>query len=265
VELSTSQLKDAAEHYVFVSSISAYSVATMDLEDVSFPLQSPIVDEDSPLFSPPDGFQPGEEAPYGLSKTLGEHAAEAAFPGRATVIRPGLIVGPGDPTDRFTYWPVRIDRGGEILAPSEGDDPTQIIDVRDLTEWIIRLAEGGVTGRFNATGPGTRLSMSEMLSGIRAITASPVSFTWVPFPFLRERGVQPWSDMPAWIPDDPISFVSVRRGVAQGLTFRPLAETAMDALQFHRSRPAERRNDMQAGISPERERDVLEAWRRRQE
>jgi 2'-hydroxyisoflavone reductase len=260
VDLSTSLLKDAAEHYLFVSSISAYSVAALNLESVEFPLRVPMVDEDSPLFSLPDGFQAGQEAPYGLSKTLGEQASEAAFPGRATIVRPGLIVGPGDPTDRFTYWPVRIDQGGEILAPSRGDDPTQVIDVRDLTEWIIRLAEEGVTGRFNATGPGTRMSMAEMLYGIRAITSAPGSFTWVPFEFLREQGVRPWSDMPAWLPNDPISFVSVDRAVAAGLTYRPLAETALDTLQFHKSRPLERQNDMQAGISPERERGVLAAW-----
>lgn len=260
VELSTELLRDAAEHYLFVSSISAYSAADLNLEGVTFPLQTSIVDEDSPLFSLPDDFQAGSEAAYGLSKTLGEQASEAAFPGKATIVRPGLIVGPGDPTDRFTYWPVRIDQGGEVLAPSEGDDPTQVIDVRDLTEWIVRLAEEGVTGRFNATGPGTRMSMSEMLHGIRAVTSTPVSFTWVPFEFLREHEVRPWSDMPAWLPSDPISFVSVERGVAAGLTYRPLAETARDTLHFHKSRPLEAQTDMQAGISPEREREVLEAW-----
>ncbi len=260
VELSTDLLRDAAEHYLFVSSISAYSVADMDLEGVVYPLSEPIVDEDAPLFSRPDDFQEGQEAPYGLSKTLAEQASERAFPGRTTVVRPGLIVGPGDPTDRFTYWPVRIDRGGEVLAPSNGSDPAQIIDVRDLTEWIVRLAEEGTTGRFNATGPGTRMSMAEMLYGIRAITSATVNLTWVPFDFLREQEVRPWSDMPAWIPNDPITFVSVRRAVEAGLTYRPLADTALDTLRYHESRPEEERNDMQAGISPEREQEVLAAW-----
>jgi 2'-hydroxyisoflavone reductase len=232
----------------------------MNLEGVVYPLPKPIVDEDAPLFSRPDDFQEGQEAPYGLSKTLGEQAAEAAFPGKTTIVRPGLIVGPGDPTDRFTYWPVRIDRGGEVLAPSDGSDPTQIIDVRDLTEWIVRLAEEGTIGRFNATGPGTRMSMAEMLYGIRAITSAPVSLTWVPFPFLREQRVRPWSDMPAWIPDDPTSFVSVERAVSAGLTFRPLADTAMDTLRYQQSRPEEEQNNLQAGIAPEREKEVLAAW-----
>lgn len=260
VRLSTDLLRDAAEQYLFVSSISAYSVAELELEGVTYPLQDPIVDEDASLFSRPEGFQDGEEAPYGLSKTLGEGACQEAFPGRATIVRPGLIVGPGDPTDRFTYWPVRIQRGGEVLVPNDGSDPTQIIDVRDLTHWIVRLAEAGTTGRFNATGPATRLSMAEMVYGIRAITSTPVSFTWVPFDFLREQGLRPWSDMPAWIPDDPISFVSVRRALAAGLTLRPLADTALDTLLFHQSRSPEEQNDLQAGISPNREREILEAW-----
>ncbi len=260
VRLSTELLRDAAEHYVFVSSISAYSVADMDLQGVTYPLSEPMVDEDAPLFSPPPDFQEGDEAPYGLSKTLGEQASEAAFPGRTTVVRPGLIVGPGDTTDRFTYWPVRIHRGGEVLAPGDGSDPTQIIDARDLTEWIVRLAENGTMGRFNATGPGTRMSMAEMLYGIRAITSTPVGFTWVPLGFLQEQRIRPWSDMPAWIPDDPISFVRVDRAVAAGLTFRPLADTASDTLRYHEARPEEEKNNLQAGISAEREREVLAAW-----
>ena len=260
VELSTDLLRGSAEHYLFVSSISAFSTADMELEGVVYPLTEPIVHEDGTLFSRPDDFQEGQEAPYGLSKTLGEQASEAAFPGRTTVVRPGLIVGPGDPTDRFTYWPVRIDRGGEVMAPGDGSDPTQIIDVRDLTEWIVRLAEESTFGVFNATGPGTRMSMAEMLYGIRAITSTPVGLTWVPFDFLREHEVRPWSDMPAWIPNDPISFVGVERAVAAGLTYRPLAVTALDTLRFHETRPDEEKNNMQAGISPDRERAVLAAW-----
>ena len=260
VDLSTDLLRDSAEHYLFVSSISAFSTADMDLEGVVYPLTEPIVHEDGPLFSRPDDFQEGQEAPYGLSKTLGEQASEAAFPGRTTVVRPGLIVGPEEPTDRFTYWPVRIHQGGEVMAPGDGSDPTQIIDVRDLTEWIVRLAEASTFGVFNATGPGTRMSMAEMLYGIRAITSTPVGLTWVPFDFLREYEVRPWSDMPAWIPNDPISFVGVERAVAAGLTYRPLAETALDTLRFHESRPEEEKNNMQAGISPDREQAVLAAW-----
>jgi 2'-hydroxyisoflavone reductase len=264
VRLSTDLLRGATDHYLFVSSISAYTGEASGYEGGDQVFMEPVVDETAPLFSRPADFVEGEEAPYGLSKTLGEEAAQSAFPGRATVVRPGLIVGPGDTTDRFTYWPVRIDRGGEVLAPGSGMDATQIIDVRDLTEWIVRLAEGAVFGAFNATGPEARMSMAEMLYGIRAITSTPVRFTWVPIQFLSEQGVRPWADMPAWIPGDPFSLVSVARAVEAGLTFRPLAVTALDTLEYHLQRPEEERANLQAGISPVREQEVLDAWRTRE-
>lgn len=260
VQLSTDLLRDAAEQYLFVSSISAYAGEATGFEGRGRVFMEPVMDESSALFSQPDDFENGDEAPYGLSKTLGEQTAEAAFPGRTTIVRPGLIVGPGDPTDRFTYWPVRIDRGGEVLAPGTGEDSTQIIDVRDLSEWIVRLAEAGIFGAFNATGPEARLSMAEMLYGIRAITSTPVRFTWVPLPFLSQQEVRPWSDMPAWIPGDPLSLVSVAKAVETGLTFRSLATTAMDTLAYHESRSEEERTNLQAGIDPEREREVLARW-----
>ncbi|MFC1660722.1 NAD-dependent epimerase/dehydratase family protein [Gemmatimonadota bacterium] len=260
VRLSTELLKDSADHYLFVSSISAFTGEVPGFDRQGPVLMEPVIDEDSQLFSPPDDFEVGQEAHYGLSKTLGEQAAQRAFPDRSTVVRPGLIVGPGDPTDRFTYWPVRIHKGGEVLAPGTGLDPAQIIDVRDLTEWIVRLAEDGVAGVFNATGPQARLSMAEMLYGIRAITPAPVRFTWLPLEFLTEHEVRPWSDMPAWMPAEPIGFVSVQRAVGAGLTFRPLAVTARDTLDWHGTRPADQRASLQVGLTPERESEVLRAW-----
>jgi 2'-hydroxyisoflavone reductase len=260
VRLSTEALKNSADRYIFVSSISAYEGEATGFEGGERVYWEPAMDETAPLISPPPDFREGDEAPYGLTKALGEEIAEAAFPGRAAVVRPGLIVGPGDRTDRFTFWPVRIHRGGEVLAPGTGLDATQIIDVRDLTEWIVRLAEAGTAGVFNATGPQARLSMAEMLYGIRAITANPVRFTWVPVDFLARQEVRPWSDMPAWIPGDPLSLVSVERAVAAGLTFRPLAVTARDTLHYHEGRPPEEREQLQAGMTPDRERAVLAAW-----
>jgi len=254
-------LKDTAEvlqgsvgRYLFVSSISAHT-------DNSIVGQT----EDAPVFSREDyegAIASGADfgAAFGPNKAEAERITFETFGDRGLVVRPGLIVGPGDRSDRFTYWPVRIDKGGEILAPGDGSDPAQNIDVRDLTEWIVRLAEEGTIGRFNATGPGTRMSVAEMLYGIRAITSTPGTLIWVPFEFLREHEVRPWTDMPAWIPNDPISFVSVERAVAAGLTFRPLADTALDTLHWHEARPEEERNNLQVGISPEREREVLTAW-----
>ena len=171
-QLSTALLRDAAEQYIFVSSISAYISPGLAYEHKDRVLYEHLIDEDSERFTPPDGWQDGDEAHYGLMKALSEDIAHAAFPGRATIVRPGLIVGPGDRTDRFTYWPLRIFEGGEVLAPGNPEHANQIIDQRDITEWIVRLAEDGVAGDFNATGPASRMSMAEMLYGIRAATST---------------------------------------------------------------------------------------------
>lgn len=260
VQTSTSLLADAAAHYVFVSSISVYATQGVGggPEQV---LLEPIVDEDFPRIARPDGWNDGDDAPYGLMKTLSEDIVHAAFPGRATVVRPGLIVGPRDPTDRFTYWPVRLDEGGEVLAPGNPEHATQVIDQRDLTEWIVRLAESGTTGDFNATGPAERRSMAQMLDEVGSVASNPHRLTWVPESFLAEQGVRPWFDLPAWIPGDPTMFVDVRDAVAAGLTFRPLPTTARDTLAWDRTRPAEERANRQFGMSREREREVLDAWR----
>jgi len=263
VQLSTEVLKDAAEHYVFVSTISAYAGEATGYEFAGSAEPAPRIAVGSPLAQPPAGFKMGDELEYGPTKALSEQVAEAAFPGRTTIVRPGFIVGPGDPSDRFTYWPVRIDRGGEVLAPGDGSDPVQIIDVRDLTEWIVRLAENGQTGTYNGVGIGSPLSMAEMLYGIRAVTAARVSFTWVPTPFLQQHDVQPYSDMPIWIPGDPLSAVDNSGAVAAGLTFRPLAVTAADTLAWHKTRPADERSRLSFGIGAAREQAVLAAWHAR--
>ena len=263
VQRSTELLKGAAEHYVFVSTISAYAGEALGYEFADGASAAPKIAVGSPLAQPPDGFNMGDELEYGPTKALAEQVAEEAFPGRTTIVRPGFIVGPGDPTDRFTYWPVRIDRGGEVLAPGDGDDQVQYIDVRDLTEWIVRLAEVGKAGVYNGVGIGSRLSMAEMLYGMRAVTSTPVSFTWVSTSFLREQGGQPYSDMPIWIPGDPLSSVDNSRALDAGLTFRPLAVTAADTLAWHKTRPAEEQQSLRIGIEAGREAEVLAAWRKR--
>jgi 2'-hydroxyisoflavone reductase len=260
VQTSTALLADATEHYVFVSSISAYALEGFGWENAERVLMESVVDEDYPRIEPPAGWSDGDDAPYGLMKTLSENIVHAAFPGRATIVRPGLIVGPGDPTDRFTYWPVRLDEGGEVLAPGNPDHANQVIDQRDLTEWIVRLAESGTTGDFNATGPAERLSMGSMLNQIGSVATRSYELTWVPEQLLEAEGVRPWSDLPAWIPGDPLMFVDVRDAVAAGLTFRPLPVTARDTLAWDRTRPAEARANRSFGMSRERERAVLDAW-----
>jgi len=260
VKLTTELLRDKVENYLFVSSISAYAREEFDYENVGKPITGPAFNTESPLAQMPDDFEDGQELPYGQTKVMSERLAQSAFPGRSTIVRPGFIVGPGDPTDRFTYWPVRIEKGGEVLAPGDGTDPVQIIDVRDLVEWIIRLVENDSYGVYNGVGLASPPSMAEMLYGIRAATTRDVKFTWVPIPFLREHEVQPYSDMPIWIPGDPLSAVDNSLAVASGLTYRPLAVTAADTLAWHKTRPAGEQAELKIGIKSDRAKAVLKAW-----
>jgi 2'-hydroxyisoflavone reductase len=204
---------------------------------------------------------------YGELKALSEREASYWFPGRVTVIRPGLIVGPRDESDRFTYWPVRVARGGEVLAPNTPNDPTQIIDARDLAEWTIRMVEQGNGGVFNATGPERPRPFGEMLDGIKAAIGSDATFTWVNQDFLREEEVHGWSDLPVWVSQGPdtagFMTVSVAAALAKGLTYRPFADTVRDTLAYHQSRSAERQQNMRAGLKPEKEAEVLAAWHAR--
>ncbi len=260
VQKSTELLAEATSQYVFVSSISAYALEGFGYDRAEDIMREPLVDEDYDRVAPPEGWRDGDDAPYGLMKTLSEDIVHAAFPGSGTIVRPGLIVGPGDMTDRFTYWPVRLDEGGEVLAPGDPEHANQVIDQRDLTEWIVRLAENRTTGDFNATGPGERLSMGSMLDQIGSAIETPYELTWVPESFLEEQGVAPWSDLPAWIPGDPLMYVDVRDAVAAGLTFRPLAMTTRDTLEWDKTRPTEERANRRFGMSREREREILTAW-----
>ncbi len=260
VKLTTDLLKGQVGHYLFVSSISAYANDLFGYDRVDNKWTEGPFNTQSKLAKIPDDFVEGQELPYAETKVMSEKLAEAAFPGRTTIVRPGFIVGPGDPTDRFTYWPVRIEKGGEVLAPGDGTDPVQFIDVRDLVEWIIRLVENEDYGIYNGVGLASLPSMAEMLYGIRAATTHPVKFTWVPIPFLREHNVQPYSDMPIWLPDDPLSAVDNSPAIASGLSFRPLAETVSDTLAWYKTLPAERQAELRIGIKPGREKMVLKAW-----
>jgi len=254
VKTSAELLAPRVSSYLFVSSISVYR------DDVKAG-----ADESAPVQALEDPKTEDVRAHYGALKAACERAAEAAMPGRVAAVRPGLIVGPEDPTDRFTYWPVRLDRGGEVLAPGDGSDPVQVVDVRDLGAWMIALAERGQTGTYNATGPAERLTLREMLERSREALGSKASLVWVPAAFLAGREVSPWSDLPAWVPAarSGIAALSNARAVAQGLRFRPVAETARDTLAWWKAQPADRRAKLRAGLSAEREREVLEAWKGR--
>ena len=251
-------LRGHAQHYVFVSTISVYadtSTSTLDENARRIKLDDPSVET-------VDG------ATYGGLKALAEAEAERAFPGKTTIVRPGLIVGPGDETDRFTYWPLRVARGGEVLAPGNPSDPVQFIDSRDIGEWMIRLVEQKAYGIYNALGPASELSIAEMLYGMRAVMPGslPIRFHWVPADVLEKQNVQPWSDMPVWIPPAGeylgASRVSNARAIAKGLTFRPLADTTLATLDYVATRSAERNAKLRAGLAPEREAEVLSAIRK---
>lgn len=191
---------------------------------------------------------------------------EAALPGRATNIRPGLIVGPDDPTQRFTYWPERVARGGEVLAPGDGSDPVQVIDVRDLAEWTVLAVENRDVGVFNATGPGRPLAVRELLEACKQASQSNATFTWADTAFLEQQKVQGWSDLPVWLPSTGetggMGKVSNARAMARGLKFRPLVDTARDTLTWFQSLPPEKQEALRkrGGLTPEREREVLAAW-----
>ena len=229
VRESATFLADKVDHYTFVSTISVYGDNNIVNMDESGPLAT-MADETTEQVT-------GET--YGPLKVLCEHAAASAMSGRAAQIRAGLIVGPYDRSDRFTYWPVRVARGGEILAPGHPDDPTQFVDVRDLGSWIVKVAAEKLTGPFNATGPDYRLTMGELLHACQQEIGGEATFTWVNDAFLVQNGVGEFVEMPMWIVQEGnagFSTVNCQRAISAGLTFRPLAETIRDTLAWANTR-----------------------------
>lgn len=264
VRLSADLLAPNARQYVFVSSISVY-------ENFSVPRS-----EESPVGKLKDeSVEKVDGDTYGPLKALCEQAAEAAFSGRATILRPGLIVGPDDNTDRFTYWPARAARGSKLLAPGKPSDGIQVIDVRDLAAFTLRTVEQRIAGTFNLISPPGKFTIGELVdTSVKSAKAlvkpdpkpEPV---WVPAEFLDQHKVKPWDDMPVWEPGvgetAAVAQTSVARAVKAGLTITPLRKTVRDTLEWHLQRPEAERAGLKAGISPEREKEVLEAWSARRE
>ena len=254
-------LKGNVDRYVFISTISVYG----DTSKANISEDAPLAKYTGadPMKESRDSIIASKFQLYGPLKALSEQEAEKWFPKQALIIRPGLIVGPRDETDRFTYWPVRIDRGGEVMAPGDPGDPVQFIDGRDLAEWVIRMVEQRETGTYNATGPDKTLGVGAMLDGIKSANNSKANFTWVNADFLEAQKVTPWGDMPVWVPprgeEGGMGRINIQRAVGKGLTFRPLATTARDTLAWFKSQPPERQK-LKAGITPEREAEVLAAW-----
>ena len=258
VTRSAALLDKRVDQYLLVSTVSVYAKMDTPNQDERAPLAT--------LANPNVTEVTGDT--YGGLKALCEQAAEKEMPGQVTVVRPGLIVGPGDNTDRFTYWPARADRGGEILAPGSESDPTQFIDVRDLAAFLLKLLEDKRYGTFNADAPAGKLTMGEVIATAQRVSGKPSKVTWVPADFLDKQQVAPWQDMPVWIPavGEYAGFgrVSSAKAQAVGLTYRPLETTTADTLAYWKTLPAERRAAPKAGLSMVREAEVLQAWHQAQ-
>jgi 2'-hydroxyisoflavone reductase len=246
-----------ARHYLFVSTISVYG---------SFGERPDEIDEATPVATVEDDKVENVNAIrqampfYGPLKARCEAAAEAAMPGRVANVRPGLIVGPGDTSDRFTWWPWRIDRGGDVVAPGDPDGHVQFVDVRDLAQWMLVCAEQNVTGVYNVTGFHGRVSMADVLSACKCATSNAVTLHWLSEEFLKEQRVQPYMQMPLWIPREGRSVVGNRRAIERGMRFRPIADTVRDTLQWAKTE----RGDQpfkRTGLAPEREQELIAAWR----
>ncbi|KAF1711844.1 SDR family oxidoreductase [Pseudoxanthomonas sacheonensis] len=255
-------LKGNVGHYLFISTISTYADGSKPgiTEDAAL---APYKGKDA-MAETQETLRADIENLYGPLKALSEAEVRKQFGERSTIVRPGYIVGPRDETDRFTYWPLRVAQGGQMLVPGDRDDPVQIIDGRDLGEWMVRLAEAGTYGTFNAVGPDYTLGMDAMLHGCQAVTGGGVEFTRVPLAFLEENKVE----LPIWVParDNPYAGygqVSNARAIKAGLTFRPLATTVTDLLAWFHSLPAERQATVKAGITREQEAKLLQAWQAR--
>lgn len=254
VRQSAEVLRGAVGRYVFVSSTGVF-----------FPYQTAGIAEDGPVGTIDDPTTEVIDAEtYGALKALSEDVAREVFPEGHLVIRPTYIVGPGDRSDRFTYWPVRIDRGGEVLAPGEPGDPMQYIDVRDLTQFMIQLLERDVSGTFNLVGQEGEYTMAELLYGIRAVTTTPSRIVWVDTEFLMEHGIR---ELTFWEPPRGRTYGMMRidgsKAFRHGLRARPLAETARDTLDWFRTLDHGRQSRMRSGLTTERERELLATYARR--
>jgi len=259
VRQSAELLRDAVDRYIFVSSVSAYA-----------DLSRPGVDESSEVLRLPEAEEDSEDVPrhYGALKAACEAELESLLPGRVLIVRPGLIVGPHDTTDRFTYWPSRIARGGETLAPGNPDARVQFIDVRDLADWIVRMAEERAAGVYNAVGPQSELRMRDFLKTCVHAVGSDSRLTWVDETFLLERGAGPWIELPLWLPPQgetaPFAHmmsVDGKAAFSAGLLCRPLEHTVRDTAAWDAARGGG--EPRRAGLAPEREAELLAAWRAR--
>ena len=246
VRKSAEMLAASVDHYILISTISVYA-------DFS----KPGIDENSPLATIDDeSVENVTNETYGPLKVLCEKAAAQTMPHRVLVLRPGLIVGPHDPSDRFTYWLIRMSQGGEVLAPSPPQQQIQFIDVRDLADFILQMAVKKQSGIFNTTGPAYTLTMEEFLQECMRITKATPGLTWVSEKFVLEYEM----DLPVWVPSGwhGINKVNCQKAISAGLTFRPFAETIRDTLAWHSTRP--QKYELKTGLRSKQEKEFLKTW-----
>jgi len=250
-------LKGHTKRYLFVSTVSVYADNAKPGQDESAPVQTG---------GDPNAARMTDVRQYGPLKALAEEETRKAFGPGAIVVRPGLIIGPGDETGRFLYWPLRMRRGGDVLCPGDGNDPVQYVDARDLAEWTVRLVEkDGNGGTYNAIGPVRPQTVRQALEGVRKGARSSAKLVWVPLSVLEKEKVSAWADLPLWVPGggDTAGFHrrDNRRAVSRGLTFRPIEDTTRAALAWYDALPPDQKAKVEGGLKPEREAEVLAAFR----
>jgi 2'-hydroxyisoflavone reductase len=245
VRQSAELLRDAVDRYVFVSSISVYG-------DFSQP-----IDESTPVAELEDQATEEIMEHYGALKAACETVIDEVYGDRGANVRAGLIVGPYDATDRFTYWPRRIAAAGDVLGPGDPSAPVQFVDARDLAAWLVKLALEGPGGTFNATGPAEPLTFADFLERARVAIGSDANVVWVDEQKVLDAGVEAWSELPLWLPGDDyagMALADTKRARDAGLQFRPLEETVVDTLAWDRTVEGDRPT-----LSAEKERAVLDA------
>lgn len=252
VAASAKLLSAATDQYIFISSISVYADNSIENQDETARLAT----------TPDETVEKITEQTFGPLKALCEKACEQALPKRTTVVRPGYIVGPDDPSGRFTYWPVRMDRGGEALAPGAPSDPVQIIDVRDLGAWLVALVEGRTMGIFNAAGPKGRLAWGDLLQACQKAAAKPATLAWVPGEWVAKQGEDLF---PIWAPyrGETLGFHTWKsdRAIRAGLRYRPYPTTVADTLAWYKTQSEGGRVKL-AGPNAEKEAELLAAWKK---
>lgn len=257
VEASVQKLSDQVKHYTFISTLDVY-------EEKAF--GSHTVDETLPVKALPQDYVEDIAQFYGAMKAACEQMVTTGFPDSSLIVRCGLVAGPGDMSDRFTYWPARAARGGEVLAPGDPNAPIQLIDVRDLADWTIRMVERKAAGTFNATGPAEPMTVSDLLQRCIETTRSDAKLTWVEDAFLSGQGVGHWVEMPLWLPASEnvsgLMKLQIQKAVNEGLQLRSIEETIHDTLLWDRTREAS--TPRKAGLDPEKETKLLQEWHNRQ-